>query len=256
MAKPLAGRTVVVTRPRAQSALLAAALRARGARVVFAPLIRVAPPRSTRGIDAALRGLARFDAAVFASANAVERFFGRADSILPRRPPPPRVLAAVGGATRAALARRGWRAALVPERATAADLARALKLPRGARVLVPGAQRRRPELPALLRRGGARVVLATAYRTVFDPAGQRALSRALAAGADAACFASGSAVASAEAALGRGRARRAFRDCAAVAIGPTTAAELRARGIAPAVAAAPDAGAFADAVSRALRGRG
>lgn len=250
MGKPLAGRTVIVTRPRAQSALLAAALRARGARTVFAPLIRVVAPRSWRALDAALHGLARFDAAVFASSNAVDAFFARAKTIFMKRPLAPRVVAAVGPATAAALAARGWRAAVVPEESRAAVLGRALRLPRGSRVLLPRAERGREELPRLLRRAGARVTLAAAYRTAPDPAGRRALARALAAGADAACFASGSAAAAATG------ARRALRACAVVAIGPTTAAALRRAGIhAAAASSAPDAESFADAVADALRGR-
>jgi uroporphyrinogen-III synthase len=120
-------------------------------------------------------------------------------------------------------------------------------------VLIPGPERGRPELPALLRRRGARVTLATAYRTAPDAAGRRILVRALAAGADAALFASGSAVESAVAALGARRSKSAFRACAAVAIGPTTASELRARGISATIASAPDADAFADAAARALK---
>lgn len=252
----LAGRTVVVTRPRARREALAEALGARGARVILAPLIRIAPPRSHRALDAALRGLADFDAVVFASATSVEKFFARAESLLRSRPKRPRLLAAVGGATAAALARHGWKSALIPEAKTGAALARALRVPRGARVLIPGPERGRPELPALLRRRGARVELASAYRTAPDAAGRRAFVRALTAGADAACFASGSAVESAVAALGARRAKSAFRACAAVAIGATTAAELRARGISASVASSPDADAFADAVARALGPRG
>lgn len=246
----------MVTRPRARATALAAALRARGARVAFAPLIRTAPPRSTRALDAALRGLARYDAAAFASVTAVAAFFCRAKLVLGRAPARPRAVGAVGPATRAALAARGWRADATPEESTGAALARALKLRRGARVLIARAERGRPELPDALRRAGARVRLVSAYRTVPDAAGRRALKAALAAGADAVCFASGSAAASAVAALGRARASRALRLCAAVAVGPTTAAELRARGVRPAaVAAAPDAESFADAVVRALSRR-
>jgi len=251
----LSGRTVVVTRPREKSAALARVLGERGARVVFAPLIRIAPPRSHGALDAALRRLKEFDALVFASVTAVEKFFARAESVLRARPKAPRLLAAVGGATAAALARHGWKAALIPEAKTGAAIARALRVPRGARVLIPGPERGRPELPALLRKRGARVELATAYRIAPDAAGRRAFVRALADGADAACFASGSAVESAVAALGARRARSALRACAAVAIGVTTAAELRARGIPAAIGSSPDADAFADAVGRALAAR-
>src|SRR5665213_3546170 len=94
----LTGKVVIVTRPRASSAPMAAALSALGAKVVFAPLIKTLPPRSWRDLDAALKDLAGFDAVAFASANAVETFFARAKA-LKLRPKRPRVVAVVGKAT-------------------------------------------------------------------------------------------------------------------------------------------------------------
>lgn len=248
MKRPLAGKTVVITRPRAVSSALAAALRARGARVVFAPLIRTLPPRSWRAFDAAASRLDSFDAVAFSSMKAVEAFFARA-----KRPVKPRVVAAVGPATAKTLASFGWRASVVPVDRRAEGLARALKLPKGARVLLPRAEQGREDLSRLLRIAGARVTSVTAYRTLADRSGRRTFLRALADGADAACFASGSAAQSAVAALGRARAKRAFRACAAVAIGPTTASELRARGVWATTADSADAKGLADAVVRALR---
>lgn len=249
MERSLAGRAVVVTRPRASAAPLAAALGARGARVVLAPLIRTLPPRSWRGLDAALKNLAAFDAVAFASVTAVESVFARAKT-LKIRLKKPRVVGAVGRATAAALAARGWKAAVVPDDARAAGLARALKLPRGARVLLPRAERGLEVLPERLAASGAVVARATAYRTVADAAGKRALKRALASGADAAFFASGSAAAEAKS------LRRAFRGCAVVAIGPTTAAELTAAGLRPAaVAKSPELASQVAAVEIALRRR-
>ena len=255
MLKPLAGRTVVVTRPRAPSAPLAAALNALGARVVFAPLIRTLPPRSWRDLDAAIRGLAGFDAVAFASVNAVDYFFARTRA-LRARPARPRVVAVVGAATARALAARGWKAAVVPEDARAEGLVRSLNLPRGARVLLPRAEHGLEFLPKRLAASGAVVTRATAYRTVADAAGRRALQRALAAGADAVCFASGSAVASAAAVFDGTSFRRAFRDCAVIAIGPTTAADLRAFGVHPAaIAKRPDVASLTAAVVAALKAR-
>jgi uroporphyrinogen III methyltransferase / synthase len=251
--KPLAGRTVVVTRPRAASAPLAAALGALGARVVFAPLIRTLPPRSWSELDAALRGLAEFDAAAFASANAVEYFFARAKA-LRLRPARPRVVAVVGAATAKALAARGWKATLVPEDPRAEGLVRSMNLPRGARVLLPRAEHGLEFLPRRLEASGAVVTRATAYRTLPDAAGRGTLRRALAAGADAVCFASGSAVASAAAVFETTSFRRACAECAVVAIGPTTAADLAAFGVHPAaVSKKPDVESLAQAIVAALR---
>ena len=253
MDKPLAGRTVVVTRPRASSAPMAAALNALGAKVVFAPLIRTMPPLSWRDLDAALKDLAGFDAVAFASANAVEYFFARAKA-LRLRPKRPRVVAVVGKATAQALAAHGWKATVVPEDGRAEGLVRSMNLPRGARVLLPRAEHGLEFLPERLAASGAVVTRATAYRTVPDPAGRNALRRALAAGADAACFASGSAVASAAATFEATSFRRAFADCAVVAIGPTTAADLTAFGVHPAgVAKKPDVESLTAAIVAALR---
>jgi uroporphyrinogen-III synthase len=254
-ARPLNGRTVVVTRVSGVSERLTGRLRALRAEVVVAPLIRVAPPRSWRRLDASLRRFARFDAVVFASANAVEAFFRRSSTILQNKPAAPRHVAVVGPATAAALKARGWRATTVAEVRRAEGLAAALRLPKGSRVLIPRAERGREALPRLLKAAGHRVTVVSAYRTTPDHAGRRVLRAALAGGADAVCFASGSAVESAAVALGPARLRRVFRRCAAVAIGPVTAEALRARGVKAAVARSADDRALADAVVLALRRR-
>ncbi len=247
--KPLTGRVIVVTRPRSKAGGAAGALTALGARVVLAPLIRIVPPKSWKALDRALDGLSRYDAVVFTSANAVEFFFRRGRERLRRMPRPPRVVAAVGRSTASAAAARGWRCSVIPEDASAAGLARALRVPRGAGVLIPRAERGLDTLPNALRKSGARVTVAAAYRTVADKKGLLALRFALAKGADAVAFASGSAAA-------RGAADCSLSGAAAIAIGPTTAAVLRARGVVPAaVSKRPDPRSFARAVALALRGR-
>lgn len=246
---PLAGRVVVITRPRPKSGGAAAALRKKGAHVVFAPLIRTVPPRSWKPLDAALKNLSRYDAVAFTSANAVDFFFLRCQKLLGRKPVSPRILAAVGRATAIAVAAKGWACSVIPEDARAAGLAKALRVPRGSRVLIPRAERGLDTLPKSLRAAGARVTVVPAYRTVADKDGLRALRRALALGADAVTFASGSAVI-------LGAPVLKISGAAAVAIGPTTAATLRTQGIVPAaIAKRPDPESFARAVVLALRER-
>ena len=247
--KPLSRRTVVMTRPRAKSGGAAAALAALGARVVFAPLIRTVPPRSWKPLDQALRHFFRYDAVVFTSANAVDFFFLRCQKVLGRIPVSPRILAAVGPATAKAVAANGWRCSVIPEDARSAGLVNVLRVPRGARVLIPRAERGPATLARALRGAGARVTTAPAYRTLSDKAGLRSLRRALALGCDAVCFASGSAAV-------LGARACALSGAAAVAIGPTTAAVLRSLGVIPAaVSKKPDPQSFARAVVVALRGR-
>lgn len=249
MRKPLSGRVVVITRRHAHSGGAAAALRRLGAKVVVAPLTRTVPPRSWKALDRALHSFRSYDALAFTSVNAVDFFFLRCRKHLGRVPASPSVLAAVGHATAEAVSVHGWRCSVIPEDARAAGLARILRVPRGARVLIPRAERGLDILARSLRKNGARVSSVAAYRTLPDEDGVRALRRALAVGADAVTFASGSA-----AALGARDA--ALAGAAAVAIGPTTAAALRSRGLVPAaVAKRPDPESFARAVVLALRSR-
>lgn len=249
MTKVLKNRSVVLTRPRPQSGGAAAALAALGARVIFAPLTRSTPPLSWKKLDSAIRLLDSYDAVAFTSVNAVDFFFLRCLKILGRVPVAPRVLAAVGLATANAVAQYGWRCSIIPEDARAAGLARALRVPRGSRVLIPRAERGLHTLAQGLRRNGAKVTSVPAYRTVPDEEGLRALRLALINGADAVLFASGSA-----AALGARDTRLA--GAAAIAIGPTTAAALRSHGVTPAaVAKRPDADSFARAAAAGLKGR-
>ena len=56
-AKPLAGRVVVVTRPRTQAVAFATLLEDAGATVLLAPTIVIEPPVSWAPLDRALGGL-------------------------------------------------------------------------------------------------------------------------------------------------------------------------------------------------------
>ena len=245
----LSGRVVIITRPRPKSGGAAAALRKRGARVIFVPLIETVPPKSWKALDRAILNLRRYDAVAFTSVNAVDFFFLRCQKILAGKPASPRILAAVGHATAKAVAAKGWICSVIPEDARAAGLAKALRVPRGSRVLIPRAERGLDTLPKALRRSGVLVTVVPAYRTLPDSEGRRALRRALALGADAVTFASGSA-----AILGVPDVK--LSGAAAVAIGPTTATTLRAHGVIPAaVSKRPDPESFARAVVLALRGR-
>ena len=187
----------------------------RGARVICAPLIQVVPPKSWKSLDRALTNLHRYEAVAFTSVNAVDFFFLRCRKLLGRKPVPPRVLAVVGAQRRTPSPQM---AGVVPSclRTPRRGLARILRVSRGGRVLIPSAERGLDVLAKSLRAAGARVTVAVAYRTVADALGRRTLRRALALGADAVTFASGSA-----AVLGAHDV--ALSGAAAISIGPTTA---------------------------------
>ncbi len=183
------------------------------------------------------------------SANAAVFFYARCMNVLGRVPRSPQVLAAVGPATRKAVEKYGWRCTGIPEHPRAAGMAKVLRLPRGSRVLVPRAERGLNVLQNILRKRGILVTEVTAYRTLPDKNGKHALRHALIKGADAVLFASGSAA-------NQGASDVKLSGAAAVAIGPTTAAALRAHKLEPAaISKRPEPKAFAAAAALALRGK-
>lgn len=227
-------RTVVVTRSRGGEDALAARLAELGASVREIPSISFAPPADAGPLDAALRDLARFDWAVFASATAVERTLERLRSLgIDPAALAARHLAAVGPATAHALAAGVREPDLVPAEARGEALAAALAPHvRGRRVLFPRPAEGRPELLEGLVAAGALVVAVEAYRTVPAPPDVvRPLAGWIRSGeVHAVAFASPSAVKAVVAGLGDdspllGRVVLA-------AIGPSTGEALRQAGFA------------------------
>jgi len=147
-----------------------------GAEAVLLPLVRFVDPESTADLDQAIRSLDSFDWLIFTSANAVTFFLGRCRALQcwPAGAAGPSSaakntpkIAVVGSATELALKKEGLQASLVPREFSGAGLAREL---RGAvakkNVLLPRSDRASEELPALLRKAGAKVTEVIAYRTV------------------------------------------------------------------------------------------
>lgn len=69
---PLAGRTIVVTRPQAQAAPLAEAIAAAGGKPLLFPLLDISPAADPAPLAAAIDRLADYTLAVFISPNAVD----------------------------------------------------------------------------------------------------------------------------------------------------------------------------------------
>jgi uroporphyrinogen-III synthase len=227
--RPLAGVGVVVTRAGGYDEELTRLLRARGAIVLRWPTVEWAPPADAAPLEAALGRIGAFDWVVFTSPRAVEAVAGR----LPTWPDGVR-LAAVGQATARAAALCDWPVTLVPRTQTAAALVAALAaegLGPGSRILFPASEIARDTLPAGLEALGAEVARVTAYRTLPAEVDAAACAATLEAGRVAVVsFASPSAVEGLRAALGDALFARLARDVALAAIGPTTAAALRAAG--------------------------
>ncbi len=225
---PLAGRRIVVTRARAQSSDLVQRLTALGADVICAPVIRIEPFPDLAPLRRALAHVSTYDWVVFASANAVEIACDQPEgaAFVDSQ------VAAIGPATAQALAQRGIKVALVPERHIAESLAAALveRGVSGKRILVPSAERARPVLAETLKGAGAEVDVITTYRTVAEEGDTIGLARDIAAGGvDAVTFMSSSTVEHFAGLVGPAATSGRFT---AAVIGPATAATARELGVA------------------------
>jgi len=230
--RTFAGRTILVTRPAEQAAPLARELERRGARVIVAPTIRLAPARSA-ALTAALKELVagRFEWITLTSAATVDVLRDRLASPRDVRAE----VAAIGEGTAAVFRRWARRAPdLQPATFTTAALARAF--PRGSgRVLCARADIAPEGLEEALARKGWEAVRVDAYRTIFASSLPREARDAFRGGeVDAVTFTSASTVRGFVSALGA-----ASGTPKVVCIGPVTAAAARAAGLRPAAVARP-----------------
>ena len=194
--RPLAGRTIVVTRAAAQAQRFVDLLEAAGARVIHAPAIVIEPPASWEPLDAALAALDGFTWVVFTSVNGVAMVDRRLGARGLAWPAVARKrVAAIGPATADALAEHGVRVEVVPDEYRAETLVERLRprLGSGDRLLLPRAKETRDVLVVELRRLGVEVVEVPVYQTRRVEDGATRLREALASGAvDAVTFTSSS----------------------------------------------------------------
>lgn len=237
--RPLRGKTIVVTRARAQAGSFTSRLEEEGARVIEIPAIELRPPRSWAPLDRALRRLGDYSVLIFTSANGVARFFERlAARRIDLRHLHGLDLVAIGPSTAAALTLRGLQVATVPEEFRAEGIVRALgrRSLTGTGILIPRAEVARDLLVRELRRRGARVDVVPVYRAVASREGVGQARRMLRRGEiDVVSFASSSSVTHF---LGRFRDPRdvkRLRRVPAAVIGPITARTARRAGFRVAV---------------------
>jgi uroporphyrinogen III methyltransferase / synthase len=234
--RPLQGVTVAVTRARAQSSRLSARLRALGADVVSAPVIRTAP------LPGPVPELEAYDLICFTSPNGVEALFERLDGAgLDTRAFPSRgraKVAAIGPATAAALRRRGISVDIMPARAVGEALAETLANEEVERALVVRARDARDLVPDALRALGAEVDVVPVYETLVETLDDEQL--AAVAAADFITFTSASTARNFLASVGGAAAWLAGSSARprVVSIGPVTSDELRTHGMAPDLEAA------------------
>ena len=220
--RPLHGRTIAVTRARAQASALAGRLRELGAAVVEAPAIRIQP------LPASRPDLGRYDLVAITSPNGAERFM---ELLRDARELAGITVAAIGPGTARALRERGIEPDVVPQRAVAEGLVEALADVPVTRALIARASEGRDVLPTALRGRGAEVDELALYETVAEPLEEA--TRAAAAAADYVTFTSASSVRFYVQAGGSLDGPRL------ASIGPATSAALREHGAEPDLEADP-----------------
>lgn len=174
---PLFGRRIVVTRAAEQAGSTIGKLRALGAAAIELPVIAIRPLEDYSVLDEAIRRLPEYDWLIFTSANGVRFFFERLEASPRDVRALPAKICAIGPATRRALEIFHLKVDLVPEEFVAESLVRAFASEpmEGKRVLLARAETARELLPEELRRLGASVDVAPAYRTVIpEDAAERA----------------------------------------------------------------------------------
>jgi uroporphyrinogen III methyltransferase/synthase len=225
--RPLHGRTIAVTRARAQASPLAARLRDLGAEVIEAPAIRIRPLPG--GLP---DGLERYDLVCLTSPNGVGCLFDRLTAAgRDARALHGARVAAIGPGTARALAAHGIRADVVPERFVAEGLVEALASVDVSRALVARAAQARDVLPDALRERGAEVDVVELYETVAEPLSDA--QRSALSGADYVTFTSSSTVRF----FFEQAAGALAGDTRLASIGPVTSATLRQLGHEPALEA-------------------
>ena len=226
--RPLFGLRVVVTRARAQASGLAATLAALGADVIELPAIRVVPRIDSAEVSDALGAIHSYALVCLTSPNGVRLLFDALEAAgLDARALANATVAAIGPGTARALAARGIRADVVPERSVAEALVESLEAVdvTDRPVLVARAADARDVLPDALRERRAKVDVVALYETVAEEPDPEAVEAA--SSADYVTFTSSSTVRNFVAAIGGGFPERAR----VVSIGPVTSEAAREAGL-------------------------
>ena len=162
----LLNKTILVTRPREQSAEVVAEIEKRGGRPLVIPMIRILEPESWEDCDRAIDQISSYDGIVFASANCVTKFLERCEA-KGMKPSAfsDTALFAVGEKTRREIERNGLSVDLIPDRFTAEALAARIVSSgiQGKRFLCPRGNLGRDEVVDALREHGAVVDTVTVY---------------------------------------------------------------------------------------------
>ncbi len=239
---PLFGKTVVVTRSRAQASKLSEKLRHLGANVIELPVIEIKPVKLSEDDLGKIRGIGGYDWVFFTSQNAVTPFFDTFDqSGMDVRALGGVRIAAIGQATAEALREKGIKPDLVPETFTSAGLLESFgalhKDERGVRALLPRADIASTELPVGLAKLRIECDEIAIYKTVPGDPDEDELKRIVDGNVDYITFTSSSTAENFSKLLGLERFVELSGRVRFASIGPVTSAKLRELGAVAAIEA-------------------
>jgi uroporphyrinogen III methyltransferase/synthase len=232
--RPLAGKTIVVTRARTQASRFAALLAEYGARVVELPTIEFEPPESFELADRAIEELESYDWVVFTSPNGVVRFVERLlENGRDLRAFGRTRIATIGPETGKKVRALHLDPDLVPDSYVAEGLVDAFegRAVEDQRILIPRAQEARETLPEELRKLGAEVHVAPVYRTVRPVPDEAAITAFREKRVDMVTFTASSTVTNFMAFFEEG-GREVLEGVKTASIGPITSEKARSFGLA------------------------
>ncbi|MDT8377828.1 MAG: uroporphyrinogen-III C-methyltransferase [Desulfotignum sp.] len=240
---PLFGKSIVITRARAQASGLVADLTRLGAHCIEIPTIRIEPPSDATALINAVHRIKEYDWLVFTSVNGVKFFFdtlfklGKDVRILGHLK-----FACIGPVTKQRLADYGIISDILPDTFRAESVVNAFSTAgiQGKSVLLPRARKARTILPEELSRMGARVDEVTAYETVLENEAGPALIKLLEKRQiDAVTFTSSSTVSNFMSLLPSDKTVELMKHLTIASIGPITSDTVRSFGLEPTIEADP-----------------
>ena len=233
MAELLIGKTVMVTRARAQSKEMTDMLESLGANVIHCPAIEIIEPDSWAALDRAIEKINTYDWIVFTSANGPEFFFRRLAQLRKdaARSMEQLTVCAIGPATAKAIEAAGVRVDVTATDSKAEGALQSIieqaggeEKMRGLRLLIPRARVAREFLPSELLKLGAEVDTAETYQTVKPDIDTEVVIRLFAEGKiDAITFTSSSTVSNFARLVGANDLSNLLRGVLIACIGPVTA---------------------------------
>ena len=222
---PLAGKRILITRAREQSAEFSRLLSGLGAEVIEFPTIEIVPPRDWNELDHAIDQLESYDWLIFTSGNGVIYFWQRLIERGKNGPPSSSRICAIGPATARQLKERKIRVDYIPKEFIAEAILEGFEKMaiQGKRILLARARIARDILPKGLKQMGAEVDVVEAYRTVKPRGGPKRLRELLTKGnIDAITFTSSSTVNHFAELLKKEDMEKLLKGIAIACIGPVT----------------------------------